>query len=49
MVADHNQKLGISSDSPVNDKVGEANVGSDYSANTVEGLRAEIDLGTLGK
>ncbi|KAL9138726.1 MAG: hypothetical protein Q9175_000081 [Cornicularia normoerica] len=44
VVADHNQKLGISSDSPVNDKVGEANVGSDYSANTVEGLRAEIDL-----
>lgn len=49
VVADHNEKLGISSDSPVNDKEGEASVGGKYSANTVEGLRAEVDLGTLGK
>ena len=42
--ADHNEKLGISSDSPANDREGESNVGG---ANTVEGLRAEIDLGTL--
>ncbi|KAF6226411.1 hypothetical protein HO133_009277 [Letharia lupina] len=44
VVADHNEKLGISSDSPVNDKEGEASVGGKYSANTVEGLRAEVDL-----
>ena len=48
VVADHNEKLGISRNAPVNDKDGEANVGGGYSANTVEGLRAEIDLGTLG-
>lgn len=48
VVADHNEKLGIHSDSPVNDKEDEANVGREFSANTVEGLRAEIDLGTLG-
>lgn len=48
VVADHNEKLGFSSNSPVNDKAGEANVGGEYSANTVEGLRAEVDLGTLG-
>lgn len=48
VVADHNEKLGFSSDSPVDDKAGEASVGGEYSANTVEGLRAEIDLGTLG-
>ena len=47
VVADHNEKLGISSDSPTNAMEGEANVGGEYSANTVEGLRAEIDLGTL--
>lgn len=47
VVADHNEKLGLSSNSPVNDRAGEANVGGEYSANTVEGLRAEIDLGTL--
>lgn len=47
VVADHNEKLGLSTDIPVNDKAGEANVGG-YSANTVEGLRAEIDLGTPG-
>lgn len=44
VVADHNEKLGHSTDNPVNDKVGEASVGGEYSANTVEGLRAEIDL-----
>lgn len=44
VVADHNEKLGIPSDSPVNDKEDEANVGREFSANTVEGLRAEIDL-----
>ena len=45
VVADHNQKLGRSTDLPVkvNDRADEANVGG---ANTVEGLRAEIDLGT---
>ena len=47
VVADHNEKLGIPPDGPVNDKPGEANVGGEYIANTVEGLRAEIDLGTL--
>ena len=47
VVADHNKKLGLCSDSFTNDREGEANVGSAYSANTVEGLRAEIDLGTL--
>lgn len=49
VVADRNETLGIFQDSPVNEKAGEANVGGEYSANTVEGLRAEIDLGTLGK
>lgn len=48
VVADHEQKSGISSGSPVDDKLDEANVGAAYSANTVEGLRAEIDLGMLG-
>ena len=47
VVADHDQKLGVPSDSPINGKAGEADVGGDYSANTVEGLRQEIDLGTL--
>ena len=47
VVADHNKKLGFSSDSPVNDRAGEANIGGEYSANTIEGLRAEIDQGTL--
>lgn len=45
VVADHDKKLGIPSNSSVNDKAGEANVGGEYSANTLEGLRAEIDLG----
>lgn len=48
VVADHNEKLGISPNAPVNDKEGEATIGGEYSANTVEGLRAEIDLGRLG-
>ena len=47
VVAEHDEKLGASSDSPTNDREGEANVGGEYSANTVEGLQAEIDLGTL--
>ena len=47
VVADHDKMMGMSSDSPVHEKTGEANVGGEYSANTVEGLRAEIDLGTL--
>ena len=47
VVAGHNEKLGISSGTPVNDEEGRANIGSEYSANTLEGLRAEIDLGTL--
>ena len=46
VVADHDQKLGFSSDSPINNKADEAEIGGDYSANTVEGLRQEIDLGT---
>ena len=44
VVADHEQKLGIAS---VSDNAAEHNIGDEYSANTVEGLRAEIDLGTL--
>lgn len=46
VVADRKEKLRLSSDSPVNME-GEAGVGGEFSANTVEGLRAEIDLGTL--
>ena len=49
VVADHEQKLGIASDSHVNDNADEHNIGGEFSANTVEGLRAEIDLGTLEK
>ena len=49
VVADHDRKMGFASDSPANCDVGEANVGGEFSANTVEGLRAEIDLGTLGE
>lgn len=43
VVAGQNRMMGFASDTPVNDKAGEANV-----ANTVEGLRQEIDQGTLG-
>ena len=43
VVADHDKVLSTSSDNG-----GEADVGGEYSANTLEGLRAEIDLGTLG-
>ena len=46
VVADHEQKQGIAS---VSDNAAEHNIGGEYSANTVEGLRAEIDLGTLEK
>lgn len=46
VVADHKDKLGISSDSHMNME-GESDVGGEFSANTVEGLRAEIDLGRL--
>ena len=49
VVADHDKSLRISSDSPVNDERGEANVGGEHGANTVEGLRTEIDTGTLGE
>ena len=49
VVADRNKKLGISSHSPTHETEGEVNVGGEYSANTVEGLRAEIDMGTLEK
>ena len=49
VVADHNKELGIPSKSLGNDKAGEANVGGQCAANTLEGLRAEIDLGRLEK
>ncbi len=49
VVADHNNRLRTSLDSPVHDKANEANIGGTYGANTVEGLRAEIDLGTPGE
>ena len=48
VVAENQHKLGFSPDSPVNDRVGEANVGGEYGENTVEGLRREIDQGTSG-
>ena len=46
VVADHKEKMRISTHSPMNIE-DEADVGGEFSANTVEGLRAEIDLGTL--
>lgn len=48
VVAEHNEKFRLSSISPVNDEAGEANIGGEYSANTVEGLRTEVDLGMRG-
>ena len=49
VVADHEQKIGIASESPLGNNAAEHSIGGEYSAYTVEGLRAEIDLGTLGK
>ena len=48
VVAEHDKIRAKSLDSPGHDRVDEASVGGEYSANTVEGLRAEIDQGTLG-
>ena len=49
VVADHEQKLGIVSESSIGNNAAEHSTGGEYSAYTVEGLRAEIDLGTLRK
>ena len=47
VVATHDKRLRTSSDDPVDGKTDEAIVGGEH--NTVEGLRAEIDDGTLEK
>ena len=47
VIADPNKKMGFSSDGPVDNRAGEASIGGEYGANTVEGLRLEIDQGTL--
>ena len=47
VVAAHDEKLGIDSKVPLDDKAAEAanSPKNDYGVNTLEGLRAEIDLG----
>ena len=47
VIADPDKKMGFSSDSPGDDRAGEASIGGVYGPNTVEGLRVEIDQGTL--
>ena len=46
VVADHDKKLGSISEKPKLDDEGGSPV-NDYSAYTVEGLRAEIDMGRM--
>ena len=47
VVADHDQRVGSISEKPkLDDEAGTSPVG-EYSAYTVEGLRAEVDLGRL--
>ena len=47
VIADPDKKMGFASESPGDDRAGEASIGGEFSANTVEGLRLEIDQGTL--
>ena len=47
VVADHDQKIGSILENEKSDDEANKSPSNDYSANTVEGLRAEIDLGML--
>ena len=47
VIVDPDKKMGFSPDSPVDNRVREASIGGEFSANTIEGLRLEIDQGTL--
>ena len=51
IVAAHDEKLGTDSNAPPDYKAAEAGASpnNDYSAYTIEGLRAEIDLGMLAR
>ena len=48
VVADHDQKIGSILENEKLDNEANKSPSNDYSANTVEGLRAEIDLGMIG-
>lgn len=47
VITNPDKTMGFSSDSCVDNRAGEASIGGEYNANTVEGLRLEIEQGTL--